>query len=48
MRKLEIERFESPGVEREDFCGAKAQRARTPGGCPSQFVEAGAEVYKHT
>ena len=25
------------GTAREDFCGAKARRARTPGGSPSQF-----------
>lgn len=44
MRKPEIERFEPPGGEREDFCAAKGRspslREQT-----SQFAEAGAEIY---
>ena len=40
----EVEGFEPPGGEREDFCAAKGHRPRLRAQ-PSQFVEKGAEVY---
>jgi hypothetical protein len=44
MPRLEVEGFEPPGGEREDFCAAKGRRPRLREQL-SQFVEKGAEVY---
>ena len=44
QRSQQVEGFEPPGGEREDFCAAKGRRPKLREQL-SQFVEKGAEVY---